>query len=175
MENLRMSINPCRQLWLALLATLFLASPVRAAETMDELTRQVAAYELTLPKIEAYGAAISSLADWMAANPKEAAEIVARAPKGTANVKSSLAFSESEPAIMAILKRHQLSSTDYLLIPAATVQAGVAAVGVQQGRTFPADRINPKNVELVQANMARISAIVTKVRADQARIAGRKN
>ena len=165
----------CRLFRVLFLAALLAAPPLRAADNMDELTRQVAAYELTLPKIEAYGAAMSSLADWAVANPKEAAAIAKRTPKNMGNLKASIAFIEKEAAIFSTLKRFDLSSADYILIPAATMQAGIAALGVQQGRSFPTDRINPKNIALIQAHQAQIDRIITKVRADQARITGPKN
>ena len=162
-----------RRLALATLAALLPASPLLAADAMDELSRRVAAYELTLPKVEAYGNAVTAIADWAAASPKDAAALNRRAPKPGSDLQATISFIEKESAFMSVLNRHQLSGADYVLIPAATMQAGIAVLGVQQGRSFPADRINPKNIALVQANQARIDAIMTKVRGDQARIAGR--
>ena len=162
-----------RHLALTLLTTFFLAPPLQAADAMDELTRQVARYELTLPKIEAYGAVMSGLAEWATANPKEIAALNQRLPKKLSDIKVVTAFIEQEPVIANTLQRHGLSSVEYFLIPMATLQAGIAALGVQQGQVFPADRINPKNIALVQAHQTRIDAIVTKARADQAKMMNR--
>ncbi len=137
--------------------------------SQDDLVKKVAAYTLTLPKIEAFGAMMGDLADWAAKHRKEAKALGARAPKG---LEGTAAFLKREPVLQAQLKAHQLTEEDYMLLPMATLQAGIAVLGEAQGRTSPADRINPANIALVKANQARVDAVMAKVRADQARMAG---
>lgn len=154
---------------LGCLCALLFAGAVQSAEAMDELSKKVAAYELSMPRIESYGALMSELTAWADTKPAEARALNNRAPKGGASFSANVAFVMKEPVLADLCKRHHLTGEDYILIPAATMQASIAMLGVAQGRSFPADRINPKNIALVQANTARVDAIMSKVRADQAR------
>jgi hypothetical protein len=147
--------------------------PGRAAEKLDEFTQAVARYELKLPKLEAYGAVMAGVAAWAEANPAKADALRARAPKGPSSFKQAIAQIEAEPAIAEQLKKHQLSARDFALIPMAVLQAQIAALGEAQGRTFPADRINPQNTALVRAHEARVGEILKKVTADRARAFGK--
>lgn len=157
-----------RMLQSLLVAGTVLSSPVLLAQdTQEELVSKVGAYRLTLAKIEAYGTMMGSLADWATQHRQDAQALAARSPKG---LEGTLAFLKREPIIQAQLKAHKLSEEDYLLIPMATMQAGLAILGESQGRTFPTERINPANIALVKANQARIEAVMAKVRADQARL-----
>lgn len=161
-------------LYIHALAVLLLSGAIASAQTgSDELTRMVAAYELTLPRIEAYGAVMSELADWAAARPKEAQAMRDRAPKGPATVEQSAAAVEREPAVKALFDKHKLTGREFVLIPTAVMQARIAAMGEAQGRTFPADKINPKNTALAKANGPRIDAIMRKVAEDRTRAFGR--
>jgi hypothetical protein len=151
---------------------LLAGASVRAADAPDEFTKEVAQYELTLPNLEAYGAAMTGVADWAVANPAQAAKMNQRTPKGPTSFKDTIAHVESEPAIAEQLKKHKLTGRDFVLIPSVLMQAQIAALGEAQGRTFPADRINPKNTALVRANEARVGEIMTKLNADRSRLAG---
>lgn len=161
-------------LWLIAAAVLLLCPmPVAAQTGSDELTQMVAAYELTIQRIEAYGAVMSGLADWAVAKPKEAQAMRDRTPKGPATVEQSAAAIEKEPAVKALLDKHKITGRDFVLIPMAVMQAQIAAMGEAQGRTFPADKINPKNTALAKANGPRIDAIMSKVAADRIKISGK--
>ncbi|MBK8859003.1 MAG: hypothetical protein IPN11_15375 [Opitutaceae bacterium] len=151
----------------------WLAIPVTAEDAPDEFTREVARYELTLPNLEAYGAVMAGLADWAEAKPAEAAAMRQRAPKGPTTYPQTVAHIESEPAIATQLKAAKLTGRDFVLIPAVVMQAQIAALGEAQGRTFPTDRINPKNTELVRASETRVREIMAKVTTDRARAFGR--
>ncbi|MEK7703831.1 MAG: hypothetical protein AAB426_02645 [Myxococcota bacterium] len=152
----------------------FAPEPARAqSESMDEMTKLVAVYELTMPHLEAYGAVMTAMTDWAIANPKEFAAMQARVPKGTTTVEQSIAALDKEPVVKALLDKHRLSARDLVLLPMAAMQAHIAALGEAQGRTFPAGLINPKNVALDKANAARIEAIMTQVAADRSRATGR--
>lgn len=159
-----------RRLPLLLAALLVAPAP---AETMDEFTREVARYELTMPNLEAYGAALAGLADWAAAKPADAAALQQRAPKGPTTYPQTLAYIAGEPAIAAQLKAARLTGRDFVLMPAVVLQAQLAVLGEAQGRTFPADRINPKNTAVVRTHEKRVGEIMTKVAADRARAFGR--
>jgi hypothetical protein len=147
----------------------FLALPVTAEDTQDEFTREVARYELTLANLEAYGAMMASLADWAEAKPAEAAAMRARLPKGTTTYQQSIAQVGAEPAIAEQLKQHKLTPRDFVLLPMVVLQARIAVLGEAQGRTFPADRINPKNPALVRAHEIRVNEIMSTVAADRIR------
>ncbi len=155
-----------------LLIAVFL-SPARAADPMDEFTREVARYELTMPKLEGFGAVMAGLAEWAAAKPAEAAALRQRAPKGATPYAQAVAQVEAEPAIAEQLKKHHLTGRDFALLPMVVLQAQIAALGEAQGRTFPADRINPKNIATLRAHEARVSAIMAKVTTDRGRAFGR--
>jgi hypothetical protein len=148
-------------------------SSAQSAESMDEFTREVARYELTMPNLEAYGATMAGLADWAEAQPAEAAAMRQRAPKGPTTYPQTVAHIESDPAIAAQLKAAKLTGRDFVLLPAVVMQAQIAALGEAQGRTFPADRINPKNTALVRTNEKRVGEIMAKVTTDRARAFGR--
>jgi hypothetical protein len=151
----------------------FLALPVTAEDTQDEFTREVARYELTLANLEAYGAMMAGLADWAEAKPAEAAAMRERLPKGPTTYQQSIAQVGDEPAIAEQLKQHKLTLRDFVLLPMVVLQARIAALGEAQGRTFPADRINPKNPALVRAHETRVNEIMTTVAADRIRVFGR--
>jgi len=159
-------------LWLA--AVLLLCSvPADAQTGSDELTKMVASYELTMQRIEAYGAVMSGLAEWAVARPKEAQAMRDRAPKGSTTVEQSAAAVEKEPAVKALLDKYKLTGRDLVLIPMAVMQAQIAAMGEAQGRTFPADKINPRNTALAKANSPRIDAVMRKVAEDRVKAFGR--
>lgn len=149
-------------------AALLVTTPAGAQEEPDELTRMVAAYELTLPRVEAYGAVHAGLAAWATANPAEAEQLRARLPRGRATIAQSVAHLAGEPVIRTILERHNLTGLDFVLIPVAVLQARIAALGEAQGRTFPTDRINPANTAFARANAARLDSIMGKVAIDRA-------
>lgn len=152
---------------------LFFAIPVNAQTGHDELTKMVAVYELTMPRIESYGAVIAGMAEWAAAKPKEAAALRAREPKGMATVAQSAAILESEPAVKALLDQHKIAGHDMVVLPMAVMQAQIAALGESQGRSFPADRVNPKNSAFAKANSGRIDAVMQKAARDRVRAFGR--
>lgn len=159
-----------------LLSLLLLAQPptALAAETgMEELTRMVTAYELTLAKVEAYGAVLAGIGDWAEAHPEQAKALRARAPKGLAGVEQAATVIESEPELKALLDKHQLSGRDFVLIPTAMMQARLAVLGEAQGRSFPAGQINPRNLALAKAHAARMDAIMHQAAADRLRAFGR--
>jgi hypothetical protein len=151
----------------------WLAIPVTAEDAPDEFTLEVARYELTLAKLEVYGEVMAGLAEWAEIKPAEASAMRERAPKGPTTYPQTVTHVESEPAIAEQLKKHQLTGRDFVLLPMAVLQARIAALGEAQGRTFPADRINPKNTALVRAHETRVNEIMTKVAADRARAFGR--
>lgn len=163
-----------RFLCVSIAAILLLCTVTAGAQTgSDELTRMVAGYELTMQRIEAYGAVMSGLADWAAAKPKEAQAMRARAPKGHATVEQSTAEVEKEPVIKSLLDQHKITGRDFVLIPTTVLQAQIAAMGEAQGRTFPADKINPKNSALAKANGPKIDVIMRKAAADRTKAFGR--
>jgi hypothetical protein len=127
----------------------------------------VAKYELTMPQLEAYGTAMSGLAEWAKANPAKASAMTKRTHKGPSTLKQTIAYLESEPAIAAQLKEHQLTGRDYALIPSVLMQAQITAMGEAQGRSFPA---NPKNIALIRNNEKRVGEIMAKARNDRSRI-----
>ncbi|MFA5908241.1 MAG: hypothetical protein WC815_05665 [Vicinamibacterales bacterium] len=148
---------------------LLCATGAEAQSNSDDLTRTVAVYELTMPRIEGYGAVMAGIADWAGKDPKAVAAMMGRAPKGPMSVQDSAAIFEKEPAVKLLLDKHKVTGLDMVVLPMAVMQAQVAALGESQGRTFPADRINPKNIALAKANGAAIDAVMKKAQADRVR------
>jgi hypothetical protein len=159
----------------ALIVFLLFASVAGAQPTSDdEFTKMVAAYELTMPRIEAYGAVMAAIADWGAKNPAAIKAMMARAPKGQISVQETAAIFEKEPAVKSLLDQHKLTGLDVVLLPTTVMQAQIAALGESQGRTFPADRINPKNIALAKASGPAIDAVMKKAQADAERVFPRR-
>lgn len=161
-----------------LLGLLLLLSPlaanVLAAESgQDQVTRMVTAYELTMARVEAYGAVLAGIADWADAHPEQAKGLRARAPKGLADVDTAAAVIESEPALKALLDQHRLSGRDFVLIPAALLQARLAVLGEEQGRAITPGLVNPKNLALARSHAARMDAIMHQAAGDRLRAFGR--
>ncbi|MDQ1362338.1 MAG: hypothetical protein QG652_198 [Pseudomonadota bacterium] len=152
--------------------TLALVIPAQAQTGQDDLAKRVASYELTMARMESYGKVTAALADWASANPAAAKALNNRMPKTITSVPESAALLEAEPVIKKMLDEHRLSGNDYVLMPSAIMQAQIAVLGESQGRSFPADKINPKNIALVKTNMARVDEIMLKVRADRVRAFG---
>ncbi len=153
----------------ALVLFLLCTSGAGAQINSDDLTRTVAAYELTMARIEGYGAVMAGIADWAGKDPKAVAAMLGRAPKGPMSVPDSAAIFEKEPAVKLLLDAHKITGLDMVVLPMAVMQAQVAALGESQGRTFPADRINPKNIALAKANGTAIDAVMKKAQADRLR------
>lgn len=169
MMNLKIVVFPAGLLlWLALVGT-----AVAAEADPDQLTRQLTAYELTMARIEAYGVVLAGIGDWAEAHPAQAKVLRAKAPQGLADVEQAAAVLESEPALKALLDKHQLSGRDFVLIPAAMMQARLAVLGEAQGRNFPPGQINPKNLALAKAKAARMDAVMHKAAGDRLRAFGR--
>lgn len=153
----------------ALILFLLCATGAEAQTNSDELTKTVATYELTMPRIDGYGAVMAGIADWAGKDPKAIAAMMGRAPKGPMSLQASAAMFEKEPAVKSLLDQHKVTGLDMVVLPMAVMQAQVAALGESQGRTFPADRINPKNVALAKASGAAIDAVMKKAQADRLR------
>lgn len=153
----------------ALILLLLCTAGAGAQGNSDELTKVVATYELTMARIEGYGAVMAGIADWAGKDPKAIAAMMGRAAKGPMSLQASAAMFEAEPAVKALLDQHKVTGLDVVVLPMAVMQAQVAALGESQGRTFPADRINPQNVALAKANGAAIDAVMKQAQADRQR------
>ena len=156
-------------MYIALILLLLCAPGAEAQTTSDDLAKIVAGYELSLPRIEGYGAVMAGLADWAGKDPKAVKAMMARAPKGEISVQDSAAILENEPAVKVLLDQHKVTGLDLVVLPMAVMQAQIAVLGESQGRTFPAERINPKNIALVRENAAAIDSVMKKAQADSAR------
>lgn len=153
----------------ALILFLLCATGAEAQTNSDDLTKMVATYDLTMARVEGYGAVMAGIADWAGKDPKAIAAMVGRAAKGPMSLQDSAAIFEKEPAVKALLDRHKVTGLDMVVLPMAVMQAQVAALGESQGRSFPADRINPKNIAFAKANGAAIDAVMKKAQADRQR------
>lgn len=157
-----------------LLLLLALLCGAAAAETgPEQLTRLVTDYELTMARVEAYGAVLAGIADWAEAHPAQTKALQAKAPRGLADVEQAAAVLESEPALKVLLDKHRLSGRDFVLIPAAMMQARLAVLAEAQGRKLPPGQVNPKNLALAKAHAARMDAIMHQAAADRLRAFGR--
>jgi hypothetical protein len=152
-----------------LILLLLFATGAEAQTSSDELTKTVAVYELTMPRIEGFGAVMAGIADWATKDPKALQAMMERAPKGPMTLAESAAMFEKESAIKSLLDQHKVTGMDMVVLPMAVMQAQVAALGESQGRSFPTDRINPKNIALAKANGAAIDAVMKKAQTDRLR------
>ena len=149
---------------------LFAASAPAAQTSQAELEKLVSTYELTMPRIEGFGGVAAGLADWAKKDPKAAKALVSRTPQGMSSIEAAAAVFEKEPAVKTLLDKHKITGKDFALVPIVVMQIQLVALGESQGRTMPPGPYNPKNVAVVKANGPAIDAIMTKARADMARL-----
>lgn len=112
---------------------LLCATSAGAQTNSDELTKMVATYELTMPRIEGYGAVMAGIADWATRDPKAVTAMMARAPKGPISLSDSAAMFEKElPADRISPKNVALAKAN-----AAAIDAVMKKAQADRLRAFP--------------------------------------
>lgn len=154
------------------LAGLGLAWPVPlAAQEMDDYTRAALAYELTMPKLEAYATTLEDMGAWARKNPAEAKRM--RNLKPARSLDEATRQMEQVPGLKAILDRNGLSGKDVALIPMALVSGVGAHMMEQRGIEPPAGRINTGALALVRANPTQMDALSQRIQTARQALAGK--
>jgi hypothetical protein len=138
-----------------LLLTLAAAPRAGAQEAADPVVRAVLAFQLTLPRAEAYVAALRDLEALGRQSPEVLAPFRGTRPKANAiTLEEAASMLEKVPAIKEILDRRALRATDFVVLPIAMKQAQVVAQGWSKGRNFPGGKVNLGNAEAWKADPA---------------------
>jgi hypothetical protein len=141
-----------------------------AVAQTDEFTKAVVGYELTMPKVEAYAAAMEDLVAWSKKNPREAEEF--RKNNGVNTLESAIQRIESTTPIKSILDKHKLNSRDFALMPIALLSSIGFLMVERRGEAVPPGHSNAASVAMIRANEARISALANQITSAQRQLRG---
>jgi len=157
-----------------LFITLLLAFSSNAfAESQDELTQAVVAYEVTLPRVEAYEAALSDLVEWARAHPKDTKKF--RNNKNRViTLEAAGKQLESVPALKDILIKHQLTGEDMALLPVALLSSNAVVFSEKQGMTMPPGHFNVASVAMIRANEATVDKLMDRITSHWGVLRGEK-
>ena len=145
-----------------------------AAQEMDEYTRAALAYELTMPKLEAYAKTLEDMGVWAKKNPAEAKRMRNRKPsKSAPSLDEEAMQMEKVPGLKEVLDRNGLSWKDVVLIPLALVSGVGAQMMEQRGIEPPAGRINPSALALARANPVQLEALSLRIGAARQVLSGK--
>lgn len=123
------------------------SAPVRAGAPADEeLSRAVAAYEITLDRAERVARCMDDLGAWALRNPAEVKRINRKVGQG-APLGRTLQVMEAEPALQERIARHGTTARDLVLLPLALFAAQGWTEGSSPGGTPPA--VNLVNVRFL--------------------------
>jgi hypothetical protein len=119
---------------------------------VDENTRAMLAYPVTVARLKAY---IRAVKEVRAAGERDAA-LLARLreprPKGEAPAGMAARL-EAIPPLKSILRRHGLTGLDLVLMPQAMVAGRFAYALEQEGRPLPPDEVNAAVTALFRADL----------------------
>jgi hypothetical protein len=155
------------------LALLMFAVNSAHADTQEELMQAVTAYEVTLPKVEAYDAVLSDLVLWSKTNPKET-KMFRDKKRRLTSLDQAARQLESVPGIKRILDKHQIDGKDMSLMPMALLTSRAVVVAEKQGMTVPAGQTNEASVAMVRANDARVEILLERISANLRILRGEK-
>jgi hypothetical protein len=141
--------------------------PAAAQAPADELTRAVAAYPITLDKVERYARAVKALRAAAERSESLAAALAVPRAEGTTLADEAERL-DGLPRLKAVLGKHGLDGTDLLLLP-QVLQAGRAALQAEQaGRALPPERVNAAAVRLLREQAARLDQLTRASQDDLA-------
>jgi len=141
-----------------------------AMAQIDEFTKAVVGYELTMPKVEAYAAAMEDLVAWSKKNPEEAEKF--RKNDGVNSLESAIQRIENTTAIKSILDKHNLGSRDFALMPIALLTSIGFLMIEKRGEALPPGRSNAASVAMIRANEVRINALANQITSAQRQLRG---
>jgi hypothetical protein len=157
-----------------LFVTLLLAFSSNAfAESQDELTHAVVAYEVTLPRVEAYEAALGDLVQWAKAHPKDT-KIFRDQNNRVITLDAAGKKLESVPALNDILVKHQLTGEDMALLPVALLSSNAVVFSEKQGMKMPPGNFNVASVAMIRANEAKIEKLLERITSHWGVLRGEK-
>jgi hypothetical protein len=143
-----------------------------AAPASPEAAKAVVlAYQVTLPRAEAYAKAVREL---RTAAEKDAMLMARlRAPKPAGIQQAELAaWLEAIPEVKTILDRHRLKGLDLILMPQALMHGRNAYDAEKKGGLVVATDTNLSSLELHRADYPRMYMLVTAVMEDLKVISG---
>ena len=154
---------------------LALAAPTSVhAQEMDESTRAALAYELTMPKVEAYAKTLEDMGVWAKQYPAEAKRMRSRKPtKVNPSLDEEARQMEKVPGLKEVLDRNGLSWKDVALIPLALMSGVGAQMMEQRGIEPPAGRINSSALALARANPAQLEPLSLRIGAARQVLSGK--
>ncbi|MBL0277586.1 MAG: hypothetical protein IPQ24_16165 [Anaeromyxobacter sp.] len=119
---------------------------------LDEGTRAMLAYPVTLPKLKSYVAAVKEIRAAGARDPKLLARFREPGPAGEMPAAAATRLEAIAP-LKAILDRHHLGGLDLVLLPRAVVSGRNAYALEQEGRPLPVDQVNVTATSLFRADL----------------------
>lgn len=143
------------------------------ADSQDELTKSVASYEITMPRIEAYEAALGDLVKWARAHPNESKPLRNINNQITSLEAAAKQF-ESVPAIRDILARYQLTGKDMTFMPTALLSSRAVVFAEKRGMTMPPGQFNAASVALVRSNYDQVEKSVERIMSHLAVLRGER-
>lgn len=125
---------------------------------LDEGSRAVLAYQLTVPKLKAYARAVKAIRAAGERDPSLLTRLRQPGPVGElpAGVAARL---EAIAPVKAILERHGLAALDLALVPRAMVAGRYAYALEQEGRPLPPDQQNTSATALYRADLPGMDAL----------------
>ncbi len=155
-----------------LFITLLLAISNHAfADSQDELTQAVVAYEITLPRVEAYEAALGDLVQWAKAHPKDTKKFRDKKNR-IITLDAAGKQLESVPATKGILVKHQLTGEDMTLMPVVLLASNAVVFSEKQGMTMPPGSFNVAAVALIRANEPKLEQLLKRITSNLAVLRG---
>ena len=162
----RLSWRGTLRVWaLAASAAVALAGALPARAQVDADSRTVLGYTLTLQRLEACAAALQDVATWLQKHPAEAAALRSQA-RGETSLAAAAARFEREPAIKAVLDKHQLSGLDFAVAPLALKSSYAVVMAAKHVVVMPPDRVNASAVAMIKANPARVEQLIPAINAN---------
>lgn len=147
------------------------AGPMHAMP-VDENTRQVRAYPLTMRRLKDYAAAVKDLRAAGEQDPDLMARLRQPGPVGEEPAAMAARLEGIVP-LKAILKRHGLGAIDLILVPQVVTLGQVGLALEQEGRPMPAEEANASAIALYRADLPAMDELAKAFRADLKVIRGR--
>lgn len=135
------------------------ASPAHGQ--IDEMTRLIVSYDLSLAKAEQVAAFYDDFAAWARTHARERKKLAADSK--SASLEKTMALFEATPPIKALLDTHRLAARDVLLLPLALYSSQSVDYAEQRGVKMPAEAVNRANVTLVRTDSAKVETLSKRI------------
>jgi len=144
------------------------------ADSQDALTQAVVSYEINLPRVEAYEAALADLVKWAKEHPQDSKIFRDKNNRFTSLEASAKQF-ESVPAIKDILVRHQLTGKDMTLMPSSLLSSRAVVFSEKRGLAIPPGHFNAASVAMVRSNDAQVEKLLERIMSHLRALRGENN